>query len=133
MVAASLLSDAEFGPNHHRKEIAHFINSPFQPEFRATLLGPIGIGLCLGYSSGAIESIKDDPNIDPTTNQKNYHILDRFLIDFLLIWDPTWPQNGTAPVFAMCTKILQKIFAHPYEKKNTPLFSLFASGLSPGS
>ena len=69
MVAASLLSDAEFGPNHHRKEIAHFINSPFQPEFRATLLGPIGIGLCLGYSSGAIESIKDDPNIDPTTNQ----------------------------------------------------------------
>ena len=25
--------------------------------------------MCLGYSSGAIESIKDDPNIDPTTNQ----------------------------------------------------------------
>ena len=40
-----------------------------QPEFRATLLAPIGIGLCLGYSSGAIESIKEDPNIDPTTNQ----------------------------------------------------------------
>ena len=30
----------------------------------AVLFGPIGIGLTLGYSSGAIESIKEDPHMD---------------------------------------------------------------------
>ena len=34
----------------------------------ATYLAPIGIGLCLGYSSGAIESMKKDPNIHLTTS-----------------------------------------------------------------
>ena len=34
----------------------------------AVLFGPIGIGLTLGYSSGAIESIKDDPNISWTNS-----------------------------------------------------------------
>ena len=30
------------------------------------LFGPISIGLTLGYSSGAIESLKRDPNMDVT-------------------------------------------------------------------
>ena len=34
----------------------------------SVLFGPIGIGLTLGYSSGAIESIKDDPNISWTNS-----------------------------------------------------------------
>lgn len=34
----------------------------------ATYLAPVGIGLCLGYSSGAIESMKKDPNIELTTS-----------------------------------------------------------------
>ena len=38
----------------------------------ATLLGPIGIGLTLGYSSGAIESLKRDPNIVTSVNSLSW-------------------------------------------------------------
>ena len=33
-------------------------------------------------------------NIDPTTKQKNDHILDRFKIDFCSILAPTWGVQG---------------------------------------
>ena len=33
------------------------------------------------------------PKIDPKNNQKTYHILYRFLVDFCSISDPTWTPN----------------------------------------